>query len=59
MHEPTIDIEGTLTDIIAVTAWLKLPDTAPPQQQAALARLRELAKQLGLPTPIEKERGPQ
>jgi hypothetical protein len=43
------ELEQTITDLILVAAASKLPPNAPFELVGAMDRLRELAKQLGLP----------
>ncbi len=51
MTEPVFDLEATILDLIVIVAALKPPPTgAYPEAAAAMERLRELAKTLGLPT---------
>jgi hypothetical protein len=42
-------LEQTVVDLIAIAATSKLPANAPDELATAMARLRQLARQLGLP----------
>jgi hypothetical protein len=51
------ELEATIVDLIAVVAWLKIPDAMPTEQRAALIRLRSLATQLGMAVPTSNTEG--
>jgi len=54
--EPVFDLEATILDLITIVAALKLPPTGVyPEAAAAMERLRELAKHLGMPVPPPRE----